>query len=268
MKSSLTKGIICLKDKLNIEYRICIIEYLLNEDETFEYHFYPNYEVIELLNSDTFQGIPGLDLDLKRRVYVRKNMVPVFISERVPSKNREDYYDLLKKVNMTYMDSIEYLIKSKEKYSGDNFYLISYEETKKIDIDKIKKKANTFGITKMILQTMASNNQVYLDGHKINDTKVFKTLYYLYKMQYQTLKKKQKKGIISAQKNNYYVGRKQSYVDILALNDLLEKVKRKELTNKKAAEILGISIDKYYRTIKRLQNKNDTLLQLHDINKN
>ena len=49
MKYSLTKGIICLKDKLNIEYRICVIEYFLNEDETFEYRFYPNYEVIDLL---------------------------------------------------------------------------------------------------------------------------------------------------------------------------------------------------------------------------
>ena len=58
------------------------------------------------------------------------------------------------------------------------------------------------------------------------------------------------------------VEKKQIDADILAFYDLLEKVKRKELTNRKAAELLGISIDKYYRIKKKLQNKNDTLLQL------
>ena len=67
MKSSVSKGIICLKDNLNIEFRVCVIEYILNEDETFEYCFYPNYEVISLLSDNLFQGIPGLNLDLKKR---------------------------------------------------------------------------------------------------------------------------------------------------------------------------------------------------------
>lgn len=56
-----------------------------------------------------FQGIPSLNLDLKKEVYVRENILPTFILERVPSKNREDLYDLLKSVNLTYIDPIEYL---------------------------------------------------------------------------------------------------------------------------------------------------------------
>ena len=261
MKHSLTKGIICLKDKFNIEYRICVIEYLLNEDETFEYRFYPNYEVIDLLDSDLFQGIPGLNLDLKKEVYIRKNIVPVFISERVPFKNREDYYELLQKVNMTFMDPIEFLIKSKERYSGDKFYLINYDKPKTVNIDEVKGKANVFGVIKIILQNIASNNQVYLDGYKINNSITFKTLHYLYKMQYKNLKDKQKEGICIAKNDGHYQGRKEKYVDILAFYDLLEKVKNKDLTNKQAAQLLGISIDKYYRTKKKLQNQNDTLLQ-------
>ena len=47
--------------------------------------------------------------------------------------------------------------------------------------------------------------------------------------------------------------------------ETLEKVQRKELTNKQAAEKLGISIDKYYRVKKKLQNKNDSLLQVNII---
>ena len=49
-----------------------------------------------------------------------------------------------------------------------------------------------YSITKMILQKIASNDKVYLDEYEITDLKVFKTLYYLYKMQFKTLKDKQK----------------------------------------------------------------------------
>ena len=108
MQSHLTKGIICVKDELNIEYRVCIIEHLENEDGSFEYRFFPNYPVIDLLNSDVFQGIPGLHLELKEKVYIRKNILPVFISERVPSVNREDYYEILDEVNMKFMDPIDF----------------------------------------------------------------------------------------------------------------------------------------------------------------
>lgn len=262
MKSSLTKGMICLKDGLNIEYRVCALEYLLSEDGSFEYRFYPNYEVIDLLDVRTFQGIPGLDLDLRKEVYVRENIVPVFVSERVPSKKREDFHELLQKEGMTYMDPIEYLIKSKERYSGDRFYLIPYQAPKTVDVDKIKGKANAFGLTKMILAHLASNNRVCLRESEINDPKVFKTLHYLYWMQCKNLKDKQAQGIKAAQEEGHYAGRKKKKVDILVFLDFLDRVKRKELTNKQAAQQLGISIDKFYRVRKELQNQDGTLLPL------
>lgn len=131
MQTYLAKGIICVKDELNIEYRVCIIEHLENEDGSFEYRFFPNYPVIDLLNSDVFQGIPGLNLELKEKVYIRKNILPVFISERVPSINREDYYEILDEVNMKFLEPIEFLIRSKQRYSGDHLYVIKYEEKRK-----------------------------------------------------------------------------------------------------------------------------------------
>lgn len=78
----------------------------------FEYVFEPNYFLIDLLDSKYFQGIPGLNLDLKKQEYIRKNIIPTFISERVPQKNREDFYELLEKLNMKSMDPIEYLIRT------------------------------------------------------------------------------------------------------------------------------------------------------------
>ena len=262
MQGYLTKGIICVKDELNIEYRVCIIEYLENEDGSFEYRFFPNYPVIDLLNSDVFQGIPGLNLELKEKVYVRKNILPVFISERVPSINREDYYEILDEVNMKFMEPIEFLIRSKQRYSGDHLYVIKYEERKKILINDIKGKQNSFGLIKLMLEEIAANNEVYLDSlTKINDESVFKTLRYIYKIQYESNKAKQKEGIEEAKKNNKYHGRKPVPIDLLKFYEVLEKVNNKEITNRKASEILGISIDKYYRYKKLLQNKNDTLLQ-------
>ena len=44
MNSITTSELICIKD-------------------TFKYIFTPYYDVIDLLNSDIFQGLPGLELD-------------------------------------------------------------------------------------------------------------------------------------------------------------------------------------------------------------
>lgn len=43
---------------------------------------------MNLLDVDIFQGIPGIDLDLKKEKYIRDNVIPSFISERFPSQNR------------------------------------------------------------------------------------------------------------------------------------------------------------------------------------
>ena len=65
MKSFESVGTICLKGQNNFIYKICKITYRLFEDESFEYVFEPNYFLIDLLDSKYFQGIPGLNLDLK-----------------------------------------------------------------------------------------------------------------------------------------------------------------------------------------------------------
>lgn len=132
MKTYYSRGLIVVKDKFNITYLLSKIEYFYNEDETFKYVFTPSYSTISLLKSDIFQGLPGLNLDIKKEKYERINRVPVFISERVPNKNREDYYELLKEVNMEYMDPIEYLIRVKGQYFGDSYFVIAYKDKEKI----------------------------------------------------------------------------------------------------------------------------------------
>ena len=80
MREIKTSAIIALKDKCNVLYKISRIDYIQYENEEYEYIFTPYYNVIDFLPVSLFQGIPGLDLSLRRERYIRKNMVPCFIS--------------------------------------------------------------------------------------------------------------------------------------------------------------------------------------------
>ena len=252
--SVISKGIICLKNN-NIEYYLCVIEYHLSSDGNFKYVFKPNYDVIDLLSSEIFDSIPGIDLSLRKESYVRDNITPTFISERVPNKNRVDYYELLKERNMDYMDPITYLIRSKKYYSGDFLYVKEYvdKETTSISVDAGK--LNTKDIIKCILQEIAKGNDVIVDGvleNKENKQRLFKMLMSLYNKWNKDIKASQKKGINLAKKHNTYKGRKPIVVESIKLKELYEKVKRKEISSKKAAELLNISIYKYYREVNKL----------------
>ena len=66
MREITTQGDICLKDEYNLTYKVADITYTEREDESFIYEIKPNYSVIGLLDTKDFQGITGLDLDLKK----------------------------------------------------------------------------------------------------------------------------------------------------------------------------------------------------------
>lgn len=256
MKTYSSKAIICVKDKFNIEYRISDIFYFLNEDKSFKYIFRPNYSVISLTSSDFFQGIPGLNLDLMKGEYIRENINPVFISERVPQKNREDYYELLDKVGLTFMDPLLYLIKTDKFYSGDYLYLVPYSDKEKIDFDTFNTKDNTASYIRRILSSLAFGNDVFINNEVIDDKNrklVFNILLNIYSRSIESQKEKQLQGIERAKNNNIYKGRKPIKVDTLKFLEILDDVNKEKLSAKEGAKKLGISIDKFYREKKKLQ---------------
>lgn len=255
MREYISAGNICVKGLYNLEYNVCKIVYILYEDDTFKYIFTPNYSVIDLLDDSLFQGIPGLNLDLRKKEYIRDNIIPVFISERVPQKNREDYSELLKEVNMDYMDPILYLTKTNKKYFGDNFYVTPYEEKEIVTISK-EKTENNMAILKKILTNLCLGNDVFYNNKLIDDSnrKLFYEIYIdLYKNSYDRNKKQQKEGIDRAKTENKYRGRKPIEVDIMKFYYYLDLVQKRKITAKEAAKKLGISIDKYYRVKKCCQ---------------
>lgn len=129
-----------------------------------------------------------------KKEYIRENIQPVFISERVPSNTREDYYDILASLKMDYMNPIEYLIKTKESYSGDNLYVISYTERETVNLNNIIEKCNSLGIIKIILNNLAKGNKLILNNTEINNSKTFEVLKFIYQQQLneQIIKKKKK----------------------------------------------------------------------------
>lgn len=258
MKTYYSRGLIVVKDKFNITYLLSKIEYFYNEDETFKYVFTPSYSTISLLKSDIFQGLPGLNLDIKKEKYERINRVPVFISERVPNKNREDYYELLKEVNMEYMDPIEYLIRVKGQYFGDPYFVIAYKDKEKIDLDNLKGKYTNTELIKIILDNIAIGNDIIFNDTLINDENrklIYDILIKLYKRSVIYKKEKQLEGISLAKVNGKYKGRKRIEIDVINFLNYLNKINNKEITVKEACKNLGITIDKFYREKKRINKE-------------
>ncbi|MCQ2742382.1 MAG: hypothetical protein MJ239_03690 [Bacilli bacterium] len=254
MKEYHSKGTICTTGPFGIECAICTIEYIEREDDTFCYIFTPNYSVMDLLGYEYFDGIPGLDLDLRKERYIRENFVPSFISERVPQKNRVDYIKLLKKAGLEMMEPIEYLIRVGARYFGDEYYVARYREKEIISFSEIGKKKNLQGTIKEALERLYHGDDIYFEDLLINDlnreygVKILSSLLNKYK---EVFMRNQLLGVEEGKKKGSYKGRKPLEVDIEAYFSALEEVKEKKITPKEAAEKVGISIDKYYRLKKK-----------------
>lgn len=249
---------ICVRDSNNIEYYLCKLTHELNDDETYKYIFTPNYEIIDLLPNDIFFGIPGINLDSKKKEYVRENIKPVFISERVPDENREGLSKILKQVNMDYIDPLEFLIRCHKKgiqYSGDKLYLVEYKEKETIKMVDLFGKCNVSGSIKKILDNLAKGNDIVSNTLTVDDKnrkEMIEMLLALYERSNEQKKEKQKEGIRRAKKENRYKGRKPIKVDYATFIMYERKVQKKEMTAKEAAKKIGISIDKYYRYRKEI----------------
>lgn len=250
MKSVTSKASIYVNDAFGIAYHVCDIEYTIREDDTFRYIFKPCYSVIDLLNSDIFQGIPGLNLNLRLKEYKRENIVPVFISERVPSINREDLPQLLLERGLKYLDPIQYMINDFNKYSGDNFYVQKYHDKQTINVkEESLLQRNTQSTILYLLKIIANGDDVTglfnIDDNNRHD--IYQTMIVLYRRSYLHAREHILKGIKSAKNKHIYRGRKPIEVDHLKFLELEQLIKQGDMQVGEAIKVLGISRDKYYR---------------------
>lgn len=253
MNSKTTEGLILTDDKFGITYRLGIITYIEYEDESYEYIIKPFYPVIDFIPSDIFQGIPGIDLDLRKDSYVRKNRIPVFIEERTPSPHRENLTEMLEEVGMTYLNRLEWLIRTNLKYSGDNYYVVANDERfkivdKKLSFDSTVKMAAK---SKMILKEICMGNNVKTDHFFIDNTNrksIYQVLYSLYSQDRQNINSK----ISSSAKG--VSGRKKIPISYGDIADIVLKLNAGMGTVKSFANAYGISESTLFRRIREYKH--------------
>lgn len=250
MREIITRGDICLNDEYNFTYKVADIIYTEREDESFVYEIRPDYSVISLLDTKDFQGIPGLDLDLKKESYIRENVIPVFISERSPGKNREDLWALLKDCDMQYLNQLEWLIRTDTKYSGDKLF-VQRPENKTLNVDSINSLGNRSAvICRKMLETICYGNTVISPSVRIDDEnrkQYFELLIALYSTERKFIDSQRSAGIAASAKNGNYKGRERIKIDKLAAQEIFLDYEAKNINSTDASKKLGISKSTFLR---------------------
>lgn len=269
MREVRTEGIICVKDKAGFEYELSRIEYIEREDETFEYIFTPNYYVIDLLPNNIFQGIPGLNLDLRKERYVRENMTPVFISERTPSPHREDVWELLAMYDMDYLNRLEWLIRTDMTYSGDPMYVKRYiPEEYRVSVDlseQVRNEKSSFKAMGYMLTEICKGNDLIVDEIEVTDEnrkQMHKMLMTFYTKAIGDIKAKQRAGIDKAKREGKYRGRAPIEIDAVKMDEIFTKFNKRMISEVEAIEKLGVSKSTFYRRLKKYNEQKNKVI--HD----
>lgn len=118
--SYVNSGIIKAVMKSGEKISVAQIDYQEFDEENFQYVISPYWEIIDGLPASVFQGIPGIDMDLRLEKYYRVNYIPTFIAERTPSENREDLWEILESVGLDYYDRFEWLLRTTMRAANDN----------------------------------------------------------------------------------------------------------------------------------------------------
>ena len=118
--SYVNSGIIKAVMKSGEKISVAQIDYQEFDEENFQYVISPYWEIIDGLPASVFQGIPGIDMDLRLERYYRVNYLPTFIAERTPAENREDLWEILESVGLDYYDRFEWLLRTTMRAANDN----------------------------------------------------------------------------------------------------------------------------------------------------
>jgi len=256
MKKLTTSGFICLKDDYGFDYKVARIDYEEWEDGNFNYIFRPFYNVIDILPDSLFQGIPGLDLSLRREVYERKNTVPTFISERTPSKNREDIWQILEKSGMQSLNRLEWLIRTNTRYSGDRFFVVPFDGNDTVIYKKrymYELVSRSDSIDRELLKIICFGDYLYADDIVIDDNSrlyYYRLLMPMYIREYERKKALRMRGIQKARENNVYKGRERIKIDPLLFERVANDYVHGKISVNRAVEILKISKSTFFRRLR------------------
>lgn len=156
VNSGIIKAVMSSGEKISVAQ----IDYQEFDEENFQYVISPYWEIVDGLPASVFQGIPGIDMELRLERYYRVNYIPTFIAERTPSENREDLWDILESVGLDYYDRFEWLLRTTMRSANDNLI---------VERRRISQVTEQF--TSGVLSTLQYGDKVIVDSMEaISDT--------------------------------------------------------------------------------------------------
>ena len=268
-------GIIKVYDRYNRNYSVGEIIFERFDDQNFQYIIKPYWKFINQLPRGLFQGIPGINMDLRKEAYYRVNMTPTFISMRTPSESRENVKELMRAVGLDYYDRFEWLLRSEMKCGDDNLLVIrkpidnlrskSLEMFENrylhpgdvVEIEKLSDmKSTNAKLIEELFSLLHSGVQIYIRSeNRYIDDNERTTMLYLLKNMLECVDRNNKnrriEGIEVAKRNGKYTGRKPIEVDEQLLKQIANAFLNNHMSEQEAMSKLGInSRSTFYRKIR------------------
>ena len=275
--SYINSGIIKAVMKSGEKVSVAQIDYQEFDEENFQYVISPYWDIVDGLPAGVFQGIPGIDMDLRLKNYYRVNYIPTFISERTPSENREDLWELLESVGLDYYDRFEWLLRTKMRAANDNLIVERRRMQEKVEeftpdvitnlqygdkviVDSLETIATTTaGLADRMFSIVTSGVDVVTQGGQVLVDDTTRSVMIPYMITQRIISRRERnanrqEGIEKAKKNGKYTGRKPIEVDETALHQVAKELDAGLITVEEAMRRVKISSrSTFYRKLRNLQ---------------
>ncbi len=268
-------GIIKVYDRYNRNYNVGEVIFERFDDQNYQYIIKPFWQLIDQIPSGLFQGIPGIDMDLRRDAYYRVNMTPAFISMRTPSQSRENVRELMRSVGLDYYDRFEWLLRSEMRCGDDNLLVVrkptddekirNWTQIKNrhlhpndvVEIDALCSiQSSNSKLIEDMFTLLQSGAQIYIisEDRYIFDSER-KAMLYLLRNMLECIDRnnriRREEGIERAKQNGRYTGRKPIEIDKQLLKQVAVAFLNDRISEREAMSKLNInSRSTFYRKIR------------------
>ena len=273
INSGIIKAVMNNGDKVSVAQ----IDYQEFDEENFQYVISPYWEIVDGLPASVFQGIPGIDMDLRLKDYYRVNYIPTFISERTPSESREDLWELLDSVGLDYYDRFEWLLRTNMRAANDNLIverrrmeetvkqfasgvISSLQYGDKVIVESLETIADTtVGLADGMFSIVAGGVDVITQSGQVLVDAMTRAAMVPYMITQRILSRRERaanrqEGIEQAKKHGKYTGRKPIEIDENALRQVVRELDEGLISVEEAMKRVKInSRSTFYRKIKALQ---------------
>ncbi len=275
-------GLIKVYDRNDRRYSVGEIILERFDEQNFQYIIKPYWNSVDNLPRGLFQGIPGIDMSLRKDRYYRVNITPAFIGMRTPSESREDVMQLMASVGLDYYDRFEWLLRSETKCGDDNLLVERKPEGHRTvrnlkNIDDLKLNPDDTvvindlsdfhggnrNIVRDIYYVLQTGAKIFIESENryLRDTEVKSMLYLLNNMlvgMEKNAMNNRRLGRETAKAAGRYTGRKPIKIDTELLRQVAEEFKNKSIIEKEAMEKLSLrSRSTFYRKLKTVKKQSD-----------